>query len=547
MEGSSHGPHPSPDAAFGRKEPPSPSWQAPTAAEVQALLPGYEVVSMIGRGGMGAVYRATQKSLARQVAIKVLPPQFNDAAPGHVERFKHEARTLARLSHPGIVSIFESGELPAGQLYFVMEFVDGSDLAQAIRESGKLPPDRALSVVGEVCEALEYAHLLGVIHRDIKPANILLGRDGRLKIADFGLAKTEAAAANLGLTASNIALGAHDFAAPEVLTPGAVVDRRADLYAVGVMLYQLLTGDLPRGLFKLPSQKVPGLDPRLDAIVCRAMEADPGDRYQTAGELRADLETIRTLPLPDPSALGRGNVATEPPFRRFPFWAAAVLGLLAVLASVMVLPSRDGGIVTAPPAGSAGNGWRNLLAELPANPEGLMSPWRLENGALHPPPATLSSHQIIKLPVAKPVASYDVRVRLTRLVGQGAVVIAFLHGNTGGYLMADTFTGTGRRYGFMLGLIESQRVGAEAQREGIFLVPDQEHEILLQVRPDRVAASLNGQELLRWQADWDNISQAEAMFFPPALQLRPFLGVGVCCSDVVFHRVEFREVTDDSP
>jgi hypothetical protein len=531
-------------------EPPSSSWQAPTPADVQVLLPGYDVGAMLGRGGMGAVYRATQKSLDRPVAIKVLPPQSSDAAPGHAERFKHEARTLARLSHPGIVSIFESGELPGGQVYFVMEFVDGSDLAQTIRDAVKLPPDRAISVVGEVCEALEYAHSLGVIHRDIKPANILLGRDGRPKVADFGLAKAEAAA-NLGLTASNVALGTHDFAAPEVLTPGAVVDRRADLYAVGVMLYQLLTGDLPRGLFKLPSQKVPGLDARFDAIVCRALEAAPEDRYPTAAAIRADLEAIRTTPAParPPPAADEAN--PTPRVRRLPAKTLAAVGTLAALAVTVVVvialpkPARKTVQRPAAPVLVPETGWTNLLAALPEEPEGLTGNWRLDHGELKHPETVQVPFQTLELPTPKTLANYDLRLRLSRRSGTGAVVVAFRHGDAGGMVILDAFTGTGNDHDLSISQISTDFTGTVARVDGLFLEQGRPHEILVQVRDDSVTASLNGEERVRWPADWRRIRQHEPNYFPPALIDRPILGVGVCCSEMTFHSVEFREVGGD--
>lgn len=507
---------------------------------------------MLGRGGMGAVYHATQKSLARPVAIKVLPPQFSDAAPGHAERFRHEARTLARLSHPGIVSVFESGELPGGQLYFVMEFVDGSDLAQAIRDAGKLAPEHALSVVGQVCEALEYAHSLGVIHRDIKPANILLSRDGRPKVADFGLAKAEVTSANLGLTASNVALGTHDFAAPEILTPGAAVDRRADLYAMGVMLYQQLTGDLPRGLFKLPSQKVPGLDARFDAIVCRALEAAPEDRYQSAAAIRADLEAIRTTPAPAKPAPAADEATPSPRARRFPTRSLAVVSILAAHAVAVVfitrteIPTRPKSRRPALPVFAPEAGWTNLLAALPEEPKGLTGDWRFDDGELKHPETLRVAFQTLELPTPRTLANYDLRLRLTRRSGTGAVVVAFRHGDAGGMVVLDAFTGSGNDHEVYLSRLATDLTGTVAKVDGLFLEPGGPHEVLVRVRDDSVMASLDGEERVRWPADWRRIRQSEPNYFPPALIDRPILGVGVCCSEVTFHSVEFREVAGDS-
>ena len=251
---------------------------------------------MIGHGGMGAVYRARQISLDRLVAIKILPPEAADDETQFIQRFKNEARTMAKLSHPAIVTVFDFGETAEGQLYFVMEFVDGTDVAQMVRSQGRLPPDHALAISAHVCDALQYAHEHGVIHRDIKPANILINQEGQVKVADFGLAKIEDPSGTTGLTRSSMSMGTPDFVAPEALTLGMVADHRADLYAVGVMLYEMLTGEIPRGVFKVPSQKC-GCDARFDAIVLKAMETDREDRYQSAYEIRQHLDEILTVPL----------------------------------------------------------------------------------------------------------------------------------------------------------------------------------------------------------------------------------------------------------
>jgi serine/threonine protein kinase len=273
----------------------TPGWQPPTLEEMQAMLPQYQFECLLGRGGMGAVYKALQVSLDRLVAIKVLPSDLIDNEDANfLERFKNEARTMARLNHPSIVNVYDFGETESGLLYFVMEFINGTDVSQMIASQGKLPEDYALSITAHVCDALNYAHKNGVIHRDIKPANILINMDGAVKVADFGLAK-QSDAGQSGLTKTNMAMGTPDFVAPEALIPGVPLDGRADLYAIGVMLYQMLTGEIPRGIWTLPGQRM-GTDPRFDAIITKAMQTDRDVRYQTAAELRRDLDTILTLP-----------------------------------------------------------------------------------------------------------------------------------------------------------------------------------------------------------------------------------------------------------
>lgn len=271
-------------------------WQPPTPEELALLLPGYEIECLLGRGGMGAVYKGLQKALDRPVAIKILPPDLDDADGSFAERFKNEARLMAKMDHPAIVAVFDFGVMSAGQLYFVMAFIDGTDVARMISEQGCLPAEHALAVTAHVCDALAYAHARGVVHRDIKPANVLINMEGQVKVADFGLAKA-ADAEGAGLTKTGLAMGTPDYVAPEALILGADVDGRADLYAVGVMLYQMLTGVVPRGAWKDACVVVPGLDRRFDDIIDRAMQTDPSDRYQSAEELRRDLDVILTTPM----------------------------------------------------------------------------------------------------------------------------------------------------------------------------------------------------------------------------------------------------------
>ncbi|MEM9281681.1 MAG: family 16 glycoside hydrolase [Verrucomicrobiota bacterium] len=280
----------------------SSGWTPPSVEELQALLPQYELESMLGHGGMGAVYKGKQATLQRPVAIKVLPETLiaGDDDHQYVERFKLEARAMANLDHPAIISVFDFGQTTAGHLYFVMEFIDGMDIEQYIAASGgQVEPDHAVAIVSHVLDALNYAHSKGIVHRDIKPANVLINSEGRVKIADFGLAKEfggETAELS-GLTMTNMAMGTPDYIAPEALEIGQTPDHRADLYAVGVMLYRMLTGKLPRGMFKLPSEEIRGLDERFDDIIAFAMESDPSGRYQSATQFRSKLDELQSSPV----------------------------------------------------------------------------------------------------------------------------------------------------------------------------------------------------------------------------------------------------------
>jgi serine/threonine protein kinase len=272
-------------------------WTPPSPEHMARLLSQYDEWKELGRGGMGAVYKARQISLDRPVAVKVLPPEGAPDEAQFITRFKNEAKLMARLNHPGVVSVFDFGETSEGQLYFVMEYVDGSDVAELIRKNQKLSPDQALEIMGHVCDALAYAHKHGVIHRDIKPANILINGEGRVKVADFGLAKMDDPSLTSALTRTHVTMGTPDFVAPEALIAGTVLDHRADLYAVGVMLYQMLTGELPRGMFKMPSVRGGGeIDPRIDAIIAKAMQPERDARYQSSTQIRKDLDAIRATP-----------------------------------------------------------------------------------------------------------------------------------------------------------------------------------------------------------------------------------------------------------
>ena len=197
-------PRPEADASTPASTPPgvTPSflsasrpgqWQPPTPEELQAQIPQYKILDLLGRGGMGAVYKGWQNSLDRYVAIKILAPQLDDDADAEfAARFKQEAKTMAKFQHPGIVAVHDAGETATGLLYIVMEFIEGTDVAQMLKSQGKLDPAHALAITAHVCDALAYAHEHGVIHRDIKPANIMLNMEGQVKVADFGLAKATA-------------------------------------------------------------------------------------------------------------------------------------------------------------------------------------------------------------------------------------------------------------------------------------------------------------------------------------------------------------------
>jgi tRNA A-37 threonylcarbamoyl transferase component Bud32 len=324
----------------------------PEVAEMAAKFPQLEIIELIGRGGMGAVYKARQPALDRFVALKILSPRIADS-PGFAERFNREAQALARLAHPNIVAVHDFGR--AGELhYLIMEYVDGANLRQ-VEGAGRLAPEQALAIVPQICEALQFAHNEGIVHRDIKPENILLDTKGRVKITDFGIAKI------LGQTSGKAALtgvkdkvGTPHYMAPEQIESPALVDHRADIFSLGVVFYEMLTGELPLGKFAAPSQKV-HVDVRLDEVVLRTLEKEPARRYQQASEVKTHVETIAATPSgggspnPPPAA---GNPPAPP--------AAGIITAPAVALMVVAL-WRVSSAFTALFVLTTGSAWLDLF------------------------------------------------------------------------------------------------------------------------------------------------------------------------------------------
>lgn len=259
--------------------------------KVRAAFPHLEILGMVGQGGMGIVFKARQPQLERLVALKILSPERTEDAQ-FAERFHREAKALARLNHPNIVTIHDFGK--SGPFYYLlMDFVDGVNLRQ-LSNARRLTPKEALAIVPSVCDALQFAHDHGIVHRDIKPENLLLDKEGRLKIADFGIAKMLGTEPSRTGMAESQPAGTPQYMAPEQLANSTTSDHRADIYSLGVVLYELLTGELPSQRLEPPSRKIQ-IDVRLDEVVLRALEREPERRYQTAAEVKSDLEKV-TLP-----------------------------------------------------------------------------------------------------------------------------------------------------------------------------------------------------------------------------------------------------------
>ena len=321
-----------------------------SATPLPPLVPGFELLEVLGRGGMGEVWRARQTSLGRMVAVKLLPPKLAED-PEFVARFAKESAALAALNHPNVIHIIDRGNADA-HYYFVMELVEGLSLRDVMKER-LLTPVEALKVVIQICRAVDYAHDLKIIHRDLKPENILLDARGHVKVADFGLAGMQSHdLVAPQLTATSVAMGTVNYMAPEQRRDAKHVDGRADLYSLGVMFYEMLVGELPLGRFRMPSERIPGLDRRFDELISQLMQPDPEARFargaavlQVAEPLLSDVSSSSKLSVPPVSSPRR--VVVERGFRSFRN-GLVVVGVLAVLGVVIRLTggtlelNRDG-------------------------------------------------------------------------------------------------------------------------------------------------------------------------------------------------------------
>jgi serine/threonine protein kinase len=333
-------------------EPPPTGRAAPSLEDVAAAFPALEILMLIGQGGMGSVYKVRQPNLDRVVALKLLAPELS-RDPAFAERFAREARVLGKLNHPNIVSVYEHGRSDGrdekdgrdskdgrdgGFYYLIMEYVDGVNLRQAMR-AGRFTPQQALGIVPGICDALAAAHAQGIWHRDIKPENILLDQRGGVKIADFGIARMVGdQTRNFTLTGTGNALGSIAYMAPEQHESPHTVDHRADIYSLGVVIYEMLTGELPLGRFPAPSQRA-AVSARIDEIVFQTLEKERELRQQSATEVKTDVFRATTPAEPvDPS----NTIQTGQPSKQT-LWSLGLLLLGTVLFGLgaALLPRHD--------------------------------------------------------------------------------------------------------------------------------------------------------------------------------------------------------------
>ena len=412
------------------------SWVAPSAEELADAIPGLRVLELAGRGGMGAVYRAEQVRLGRVVAVKLLPAGAT-ADPMARDRFEREARVLAGLNHPRVLRIFDFGTLANGASYLVTEWAEGGDLAARI--AGRAQEPKAVAAwVAQIAEALDAAHAKGVVHRDLKPANVLVRGDGGLALADFGLARAEGAGFTTALTISGVMFGTVDYMAPEQMGAsgaGAEVEvtKAADIYALGVMTYQMLTGRVPRGVFA-PASRFTGVAKAVDAVISAALAAEPEQRPKSAGEFARRLG----------AAIGGGRGVSRG--RRLAvIVVCGACSVGAALAYVRVKEQREGAepepgrprateevrepVVESRPAEAVPEGnaaaptrtegeLRRILTEVEPGRDRASGGWTKQGDELRSDEGVCA----LRLPVRLPEDfRYDVKVEFTRLSGRNSV------------------------------------------------------------------------------------------------------------------------------
>jgi serine/threonine-protein kinase len=421
------------------------------------LLGGrYEVHEQLGVGGMAEVFLGRDTRLGRDVAIKLLRNEFV-GDPTFIARFRREAQSAAALNHPNIVSVYDTGD-DDGVPFIVMEYVEGSTLRDCLRSEGRLDPQHALEVVADVCAALDYSHEAGIVHRDIKPANVMLNPSGTVKVMDFGIAR---AVTSQTMTQTAAVIGTAQYLSPEQAR-GEHVDARSDIYSTGCLLYELLTGTPPfsgdspvavayqhvREDAPLPSSKARELSPAVDAVVMKALAKNPGNRYQSAGEMRDDLlraaagravaatpilsgqETTVMTTVASSSTTMLEPVGREPRQgrRAAAYIGLAVATLLVFLLAALVarnLTKDDGGSVAVPDLVGKTQAQALALLEQAGLEVGEVKKENVKPGADAPPPGTVIDQNPIGLFKVDKGDSVDItvslgvkRVRVPEVVGQ---------------------------------------------------------------------------------------------------------------------------------
>lgn len=476
--------------------------QGLSAEENVFEVAGIEIDTPLGRGGMGAVYLGRQLSLDREVAVKVLASELADD-PLFLERLEREARVMARLRHPNIVAVHDFQRTEGGAA-IVMEFVEGGSLREKLQKHPNgLPVADALRILRQIAAGLEAAHATGVIHRDMKPENVLIDADGTARVTDFGLA-LPLHEASTRLTLSGTAVGTVDYMAPEQFR-GVEADARLDVFALGVMAYELLTGKTPRGSFYAPHRLRADIPAHVSAAVMKALRPEPVERFASIAEFMKALH--------------------ERPRRVWP-WLVGALMLVGVLA---MMNWKAG------PAEVTGE-WRDAAAGTRIWEDVLRGEWRNENGVL----TSGTDICIVKLEEELPEA-YDVRLRVTRLSGQYSTALFFRSGGRMASVELDAWKE---------GLAGVQMINGQDLTAGYGfrfpLVNGEPHDLLVEVRPDEVRVSVDGHFKKAF------VTKDLPLAITPAWELGPTprpmaLGLGSYQSPTRFEKVEWRPAASTAP
>ena len=278
---------------------PAPEFETPSPGELSNLLPQLDVQRFVARGGMGAVYYAIQRHLEREVALKILPPDIGD--PGFRSRFSLEAKAMARMNHPNLAQLYDFGEAE-GLLWMAQEWIDGPSFYSRYQQ-GPLSEEEAVALVCQVCDGLAYAHRHDIVHRDVKPENIMWNSEGVVKLTDFGLARATRSGPSHLRNEQEARFLTEEYAAPEMFDLNVEIDHRADIFAVGVLAYEGLTGKRPSGESRPPSEAQPSLGERFDSVLAKAMQHDRDKRYNDCAEFKRDFEAAAALAM----CRGRGR------------------------------------------------------------------------------------------------------------------------------------------------------------------------------------------------------------------------------------------------
>lgn len=471
---------------------------------------GFERKQLLGTGGMGEVHLAHDISLGRDVAVKIVHPDFTEE-PIFIERLEREARLMSAISHPGIVAIHRLERLAGEGAAIIMEHIDGGNLRQWMRQhTDGIPIADALQIIKEIATAMHAAHSRNIIHRDLKPENILLTSDGHAKVTDFGLAAPLAAHASR-LTLNGTTAGTADYMAPERYL-SSDIDPRSDVYSLGVILYELLTGILPRGNFDPPHAIRKDLKRSISDATMRALKAEPAQRFATMAEFATALENRRS--------------------KRTPLLVIACISIIAAMAYPFLPLGK-----TTPPTtqNDSITEWKHFLPLADSSQQTLSGGWRNDNGNV------LSDNQICILKLADEMPpAYEVRMTFTRLEGVHSVALFF---QTPGGTASIDIDGWGK------GLAGVQSIDGRDLRQGnafpFSLQNDRTYELTAHIRPDRISISLDGIHKITTSIEESTLSIVSPWAWNPR-DTPAALAIGSFQSPTRFSAIEWRAISEKS-